>query len=89
MWQKSVESMKISKLRLEILGLSGRKIQNSGEVVVYLEIGKEAYMLQVSEEASEVTANKAIEMWQQYGNLLSPSIGTDNIKVLLPRVKQI
>nr|CAD7587536.1 unnamed protein product [Timema genevievae] len=43
----------------------------------------------VSEEASEVTANKAIEMWQQYGNLLSPSIGTENIKVLLPRAKQI
>lgn len=37
-------------------------------------------LVQISEETSEVIVNKGIEMWQQYGSLLTSGIGADNMK---------
>jgi hypothetical protein len=38
----------------------------------------------IPEETAEVIVNKAIEMWQQYGSLLTPGAGPDNLKSHLP-----
>ncbi|PNF19492.1 TBC1 domain family member 7 [Cryptotermes secundus] len=38
----------------------------------------------IPEETAEIIVNKAIEMWQQYGSLLTPGAGPDNLKAHLP-----
>lgn len=38
----------------------------------------------IPEETAEVIVNKAIEMWQQYGSLLTPGAGPDSLKAHLP-----
>ncbi|XP_069681468.1 TBC1 domain family member 7 [Periplaneta americana] len=38
----------------------------------------------IAEEMAEVIVNKAIEMWQQYGSLLTPGTGPDSLKTHLP-----
>ncbi|PSN44323.1 hypothetical protein C0J52_09284 [Blattella germanica] len=38
----------------------------------------------IAEEMAEVIVNKAIEMWQQYGSLLTPGTGPDSLKAHLP-----
>jgi hypothetical protein len=38
----------------------------------------------IPEETAEVIVNKAIEMWQQCGSLLTPGAGPDNLKAHLP-----
>ena len=38
----------------------------------------------ITEEIAEVIVNKAIEMWQQYGSLLTPGTGPDSLKAHLP-----
>ena len=42
------------------------------------------YLRNIPEETAEVIVNKAIEMWQQHGSLLTPGGGPDSLKTHLP-----
>ncbi|XP_071438746.1 TBC1 domain family member 7 [Hetaerina americana] len=47
------------------------------------------HLSNINEEAADVIANKAIEMWQQHGSALTPGVGHDSMKshALLHRSK--